>query len=85
MSSSEKEEKEENSFGVVTEYVFKNFAPVLTIQEADFISFHRMHSELEMIFGEIEKFELNTELLKHFKHEHVEGLGEVWLIKRIEE
>ncbi len=72
---------------LILAYVTENFKAVDSLQEADFISFVSLYSLVEQTFGDecIDKFDFNSELMKIFKYQNVETLGNVWLIARIKE
>lgn len=79
------EENEKDSATVfittITDYLMNKYEAVSDLQQSDFISVNRILSEAEELFGEIERFDLNSSLMMFWKIENVEGIGPVWLIK----
>lgn len=70
---------------LILAYVLENFSAVEDLQAADFINFDSLYTLVGQTFGDkcIDRFDLNSELMKIFKYEAVENMGNVWLIARI--
>lgn len=81
MSEEKEKDSETNFITTITEYLMNKYEPVNDLQQSDFISVNRILSEAEEIFGEVERFDLNSSLMMFWKIENVDGIGPVWLIK----
>lgn len=69
----------------VTEHVRKQYQSVSSLQESDFISFDSLYNEIESVFAhkDLNKYDVNSMLMMEYLYTTVEGLGNVWLIKRV--